>query len=266
MLTPYSVIILCIVVYKMYLFAIAPLSEKSFLNNWELKKSNFLEFTKNLITSHRLLEWKIFNMDKVPVFFDIPPIQTVDNISTKSRIINTLDIKWNSFMVILTCVVYGNKLPVMIIVKHKTRCAENIFTPNIYANLYDNSPKILWNLKGLHKFCIVVDIILFFFRNFPTLSICGSVSLYDTYYSKSKINIAKVTMWIFFAHSELFFLLGNYVIQCWNLNQLYVFLRNFHRWLKFICIIDCLIGHILPPPPWTKLYQNKICWAVYKSK
>jgi transposase-like protein len=94
--------------------------------DWELKKNSFLEFTRNLISTYKFSESEIYNMDEVPVSFDIPPSRTVDQIGKKSIKINTTGHERNCFTVVLACAADGSKLPAMIIYKRRTVPKENL--------------------------------------------------------------------------------------------------------------------------------------------
>ena len=88
--------------------------------DWEVKKNNFIEYTRNLISKYKFAQYEIINMDEVPVSFDIPPNRTVEQVGTQSVNITTTGHERNSFTVVLACSADGFKLPPTIIFKRKT--------------------------------------------------------------------------------------------------------------------------------------------------
>ncbi|GFT17196.1 hypothetical protein TNCV_4739071 [Trichonephila clavipes] len=86
-------------------------------DDWGKKSDNFLTFCKQIIVENNFTEDLIFNMDEVPLSFDIPPTRTVDGAS--SIPINTTGNERTSFTVVLCCAANGLKLPPMLILKEK---------------------------------------------------------------------------------------------------------------------------------------------------
>ncbi|GFW43154.1 hypothetical protein TNCV_2439461 [Trichonephila clavipes] len=58
-------------------------------DDWEKQSDDFLTFCKQLIVENNFTEDLIFNMDEVPLSFDIPPTRTVDVQGASSIPINT---------------------------------------------------------------------------------------------------------------------------------------------------------------------------------
>ena len=88
-------------------------------NDSEMKKS-FIEYTRELIEKINFSPNEIFNMDEVPIAFDVPPSQTVDKVGANSIPIITTGHERNCFTMVLACSADGQKLPPLIIFKRKT--------------------------------------------------------------------------------------------------------------------------------------------------
>ncbi|GFY31570.1 HTH CENPB-type domain-containing protein [Trichonephila clavipes] len=88
-------------------------------DDWGKKSDDFLTFCKQIIVENNFTEDLIFNMDEVPISFDIPPTRTVDVQGASSIPINTTGNERTSFTVVLCCAANGLKLP-PIIFKRKT--------------------------------------------------------------------------------------------------------------------------------------------------
>ncbi|GFY33078.1 pogo transposable element with KRAB domain [Trichonephila clavipes] len=94
-------------------------------DDWGKKSDDFLTFCKQIIVENNFTEDLIFNMDEVPLSFDIPPTMTVDVQGASSIPINTTGNERTSFTVVLCCAANGLKLPLMLIFKRKTLPKEN---------------------------------------------------------------------------------------------------------------------------------------------
>ncbi|GFW45265.1 pogo transposable element with KRAB domain [Trichonephila clavipes] len=94
-------------------------------DDWGKKSDNFLTSCKQIIVENNFTEDLIFNMDEVPLSFDIPPTRTVDVQGASSIPINTTGNERTSFTVVLCCAANGLKLPPMFIFKRKTLPKEN---------------------------------------------------------------------------------------------------------------------------------------------
>lgn len=57
--------------------------------NWEEKVTNFQRFVRDDIANQNISEAQVFNMDEVPMAFNIPNTRTVDEVSTKTVAITT---------------------------------------------------------------------------------------------------------------------------------------------------------------------------------
>ncbi|GFV73560.1 pogo transposable element with KRAB domain [Trichonephila clavipes] len=94
-------------------------------DDWGKQSDDFLTFYKQIIVENNFTEDLIFNMDEVPLSFDIPPTRTVDVQGASSIPINTTGNERTSFTVVLCCAANGLKLPPMLIFKRKTLPKEN---------------------------------------------------------------------------------------------------------------------------------------------
>ncbi|GFS70291.1 pogo transposable element with KRAB domain [Trichonephila clavipes] len=76
-------------------------------DDWGKKSDDFLTFCKQIIVENNFTEDLIFNMDEVPLSFDIPPTRTVDVQGASSILINTTGNERTSFTVVLCCAANG---------------------------------------------------------------------------------------------------------------------------------------------------------------
>ncbi|GFV07408.1 hypothetical protein TNCV_1737661 [Trichonephila clavipes] len=88
-------------------------------------ENNLMTFCKQIIVENNFTEDLIFNMDEVPLSFDIPPTRIVDVQGASSIPINTTGNERTSFTVVLCCAANGLKLPPVLIFKRKTLPKEN---------------------------------------------------------------------------------------------------------------------------------------------
>ncbi|GFT18144.1 pogo transposable element with KRAB domain [Trichonephila clavipes] len=72
-------------------------------DDWGKKSDDFLTFCKQIIVENNFTEDLIFNMDEVPLSFDIPPTRTVDVQGASSIPINNTGNERTSFTVVLCC-------------------------------------------------------------------------------------------------------------------------------------------------------------------
>ncbi|GFU30538.1 pogo transposable element with KRAB domain [Trichonephila clavipes] len=94
-------------------------------DDWGKKSDDFLTFCRQIIVENNFTEDLIFNMEEVPLSFDIPPTRTVDIQGASSIPINTTGNERTSFTVVLCCAANGLKLSPMLIFKRKTLPKEN---------------------------------------------------------------------------------------------------------------------------------------------
>ncbi|GFV35830.1 pogo transposable element with KRAB domain [Trichonephila clavipes] len=100
-------------------------SDRNYLMTGGKNLTTFLTFCKQIIVENNFTEDLIFNMDEVPLSFDIPPTRTVDVQGASFIPINTTGNERTSFTVVLCCAANGLKSPPMLIFKRKTLPKEN---------------------------------------------------------------------------------------------------------------------------------------------
>lgn len=90
--------------------------------------TNFQRFVRNDIANQNISEAQVFNMDEMPMAFDIPNTRTVDEVGTKTVAITTTGHERTCFTVVLGCSATGEKLKSMVIFKRVTLLREKLPT------------------------------------------------------------------------------------------------------------------------------------------
>ena len=93
-------------------------------NDWE-EVTNFRQFVSRRKDELNIQADRVFNMDEVPMSFDVPYSRTVDATGAESIPVSTTGHEKTGFTVVLACSESGKKLKPMVIFQRKTMPKEN---------------------------------------------------------------------------------------------------------------------------------------------